>query len=236
MAAILQPSKQDLVGERLLDVLLDHAGHRPRAHEFVVAAGDQPARRFLGQLDGDIAVAKLGLKLQHELLDHLRDDFLRQMAEGNDRVEAIAEFRREHSVDRLGILAFPLATGEAESRLGHVGRTGIGGHDQDDVAEVDLLAVVIGQLAVIHDLQQHVEQIGMRLLDFVEQQHAMRMLVDAVGQQTALVETDIAGRRADQARDRVPLHVFRHVEADQFDAERQRQLLGDFGLADAGRS
>ena len=64
----------------------------------------------------------------------------------------------------------------------------------------------------------------------------MRMLVDAVGQQPALVETDIAGRRADQARYRVPLHVFRHVEADQFDAERGRQLLGDLGLADAGRS
>ena len=76
----------------------------------------------------------------------------------------------------------------------------------------------------------------MRLLDFVEQQHAMRMLVDAVGQQTALVEADIAGRRADQARDRVPLHVFRHVEADQLDAERGGQLLGDLGLADAGRT
>ena len=60
----------------------------------------------------------------------------------------------------------------------------------------------------------------MRLLDLVEQQHAMRMLVDAVGEQPALVEADIAGRRADQARDRVALHVFRHVEADQLDAER----------------
>ena len=60
----------------------------------------------------------------------------------------------------------------------------------------------------------------MRLLDFVEQQHAMRMLVDAVGQQAALVEADIARRRADQARNRVALHIFRHVEAQQFDAER----------------
>jgi hypothetical protein len=115
-------------------------------------------------------------------------------------------------------------------------RTGIGGHDQDDVAEVDLLAVVVGQLAVIHDLQQDVEQVRMRLLDFVEQQHAMRMLVDLVGQQAALVEADIAGRRADQPRDGVALHIFRHVEAQQFDAERRRQLLGDFGLADAGRA
>jgi hypothetical protein len=95
---------------------------------------------------------------------------------------------------------------------------------------------VVGQLAVVHHLQQDVEQVRMRLLDLVEQQHAMRMLVDAVGQQAALVEADIAGRRADQARDGVALHVFRHVEAQQFDAERGGELLGDFGLADAGRA
>ena len=51
-------------------------------------------------------------------------------------------------------------------------RAGIGRHDEDDIAEIDLLAVVIGQLAVIHDLQQDVEQVRMGLFDFVEQQHA----------------------------------------------------------------
>jgi hypothetical protein len=95
-------------------------------------------------------------------------------------------------------------------------------------------AVVVGQLAVVHHLQQDVEHIRVRLLDLVEQQHAMRVLVDAVGQQPALVEADIARRRADQAADRVLLHVFRHVEAQQFHAERVGQLLGDLGLADAG--
>jgi hypothetical protein len=82
-----------------------------------------------------------------------------------------------------------------------------------------LLAVVVGQLAVIHHLQQDVEQVRMGLLDLVEQQHAVRVLVDAIGQQAALVEADIAGRRADQARDRVPLHVFRHVEAQHLHAQ-----------------
>jgi hypothetical protein len=38
---------------------------------------------------------------------------------------------------------------------------------------------VVGQLAVVHHLQQDVEEVRMRLLDFVEQQHAVRMLVDA---------------------------------------------------------
>ena len=62
------------------------------------------------------------------------------------------------------------------------------------------------------------------------------MLVDAVGQQAALVEADVARRRADQARDRVLLHVLRHVEAQQLDAHQGGELLGDLGLADAGRA
>jgi hypothetical protein len=89
---------------------------------------------------------------------------------------------------------------------------------------------------VVHDLQQQVEHVRVRLLDLVEQQHAVRVLRDRLGQQAALVEADVARRRADQARDRVPLHVLRHVEADQLDAERQRELPRDLGLADAGRT
>src|SRR5215510_2944307 len=63
----------------------------------------------------------------------------------------------------------------------------------------------------------------------------MWVLVDAVSQQTALIEADIAGRRADQARHRVALHVFRHVEADELDPETCCELARDLGLADAGR-
>jgi hypothetical protein len=114
---------------------------------------------------------------------------------------------------------------------------GIGGHDQHDIAEIDRLAVVIGQAAIVHHLQQDVEQIGMGLLDFVEQQHAMRLLVDRIGQQAALIIADIARRRADQAADRVTLHIFRHVEALDRDAhDRSASCLRHFGLADAGRA
>ena len=55
-------------------------------------------------------------------------------------------------------------------------------------------------------------------------------------EQAALVEADVARRRADQARHRVALHVFGHVEADELDAERERELARDLGLADAGRA
>ena len=89
-------------------------------------------------------------------------------------------------------------TTEADGFLRGIRRARVRRHDQDDIAEVDLLAVVVGQLSVVHHLQQNVEQVRMRLLDFVEQQHAVRMLIDAVSEQAALIEANVARRRADQ--------------------------------------
>ena len=116
----------------------------------------------------------------------------------------------------------------------HLLGPGVGGHDDDDVAEIGLAAVVVGERAVIHHLQQQVEDVRMRLLDLIEQQHAVRMLGDRLGEQAALVEADVARRRADQARHRVPLHVLGHVEADELDAHGDGELARDLGLADAG--
>ena len=48
-------------------------------------------------------------------------------------------------------------------------RADVRGHDDDGVAEVDLAALGVGQVAVLHDLEQHVERFRVRLLDLVEQ-------------------------------------------------------------------
>ena len=58
-------------------------------------------------------------------------------------------------------------------------------------------------------------------------------MLDRIGQKPALIEADIAGRRADEPRDGVRLGVFAHVEAYKLDAERDGELFGEFGLADA---
>ena len=60
-----------------------------------------------------------------------------------------------------------------------------------------------------------------------------RMRVD---EQAALLEADVSGRRADQPGHRVLLHVLAHVVADELVAEMKRELLGELGLADAGRA
>ena len=58
----------------------------------------------------------------------------------------------------------------------------------------------------------------------------------AIDQQAALLEPDVPGRRADQPGDGVLLHVFAHVVAHELVAEVERELLGELGLADAGRA
>ncbi len=76
----------------------------------------------------------------------------------------------------------------------------------------------------------------MGFLDFVEQQDGVRMLVHTVGQKATLIEAYIAWRRTNQARDRMALHIFAHVETDQLDCQRMRQLARHFSFANASRA
>ena len=226
--------EQQLVGQRLFYLLLDQPGQRAGAEALVVAALGQPGAGPVAERDGDGALGQLGLEFAHEFVHHAGHRFGLQRGEIDDGVQAVAELGREQALDLVPVLPFPPAAGEADGRADEIGRTGIGGHDQDGVAEIDLLAVVIGELAVIHHLQQDVEQIGMGLFDLVQQQHDVGVLIDGVGQQPALVEADIAGRGADQPRDRVAFHIFRHVEPHQLHAQGQGEAAGHLGFADAG--
>ena len=179
---------------------------------------------------------ELGFELGQELVHHPHDDFRIQRLEGNGGIEAVAELGREQALD-LGHLVTHFTLGrETDDGLLHRLGAGVGGHDQDDVTEVGLPAVVVGQRAVIHHLQQDVVDVRVGFLDFIKEQHAVGLLVDLFGQEAALVKTDVARRGADQPRHGMAFHVFGHVEAHQFDAQRVGQLAGDFGLADAGRA
>ena len=75
----------------------------------------------------------------------------------------------------------------AISRGAHVGR-----HDDHGIAEVDRLALAIGQAALLQHLQQNVEDIGVRLLDLVKQHNRVRMTAHGLGELTALVMANVA--------------------------------------------
>ncbi|ABA48459.1 200 kDa antigen p200, putative [Burkholderia pseudomallei 1710b] len=234
--AVDELAEQQLVGERAPDRILDQPLHRSRAHQRIEAVLREMLAQRIGEERVDLLLVQLLLELDQELVDHPHDDFLIERTEADRRIEPVAELGREQALDVCHLVAGFAPRREADRRLLHRLRTRVRRHDDDDVAEIRLAAVVVRQRAVIHHLQQHVEDVRMRLLDLVEQQHAVRLLRDGLGQQAALVEPDVSGRRADQAAHRVTLHVFRHVEADQLDAERERQLARHFGLADARRA
>ena len=84
----------------------------------------------------------------------------------------------------------------------------IRGHDDQHIAEIDRASLPVGQPAVVEHLQQNVEDIRMRLFDFVEQHDLIGPAPHRLGQRAALLVADIAGRRADQPGDRMFLHIF----------------------------
>ena len=61
----------------------------------------------------------------------------------------------------------------------------------------------------------------------------MGILIDTISEHASLVKTDIARRGADQAAYRVLFHIFRHVKADQLNAQTICQLLGHFSFTNA---
>ena len=118
-------------------------------------------------------------------------------------------------------------------------RADIRGHYNNAVFEVDPAPLRIGQYAVVKYLEQHIENIRVRLFDLIKKYYAVRSAAHLFRQLTALVIADIAGRRADKPRDCVLLHIFGHIEPYHrvLVAEKRRsERLAYFRFADSRRA
>ena len=105
--------------------------------------------------------------------------------------------------------------------------------------EIDRVALVVAQAAVVEHLQEDIEDVAMGLLDFVQENDRIGPAADGLGQHAALFIAHVARRGADQPADGVPLHELAHVEADHgvFVVEHHfGQGLAQLGLAHAGRA
>ena len=199
----------------------------------------EPPTRALRERKLHVLLDQLRAHLRDELVNDALDGLERERREGDPGVEAVAELRAEGALDCAAALPLReagLVLLESYLRVRHLARARVRRHYQDDVVEVRALAVVVGQGGVIHHLKEYVEEVRVRLLDLVEDDDGVGRLVDGVCEKPALVEADVAGRRTDEARDRVRLGVLAHVEAQELDAEGERELLGEFRLADSGRA
>src|SRR5262249_5744478 len=99
--------------------------------------------------------------------------------------------------------------------------------------------LAVGCSAIIQNLEEHIEDVRMCFLDFIEENHGIRPTPHSFSKSTALFITDIARRRSDQASDRMFLHVLAHIDADHgllIIEEKLRQCLGCFGLSYSSRA
>src|SRR4029077_10976998 len=123
------------------------------------------------------------------------------------------------------------------STLLQVASPEIGSHDDDGVAKIDGVAEAVRQLPVFKNLQENVEDVRVRLLDFVQQDDRVRSAANAFGQLTAFFVAHVPWGSADELRDGMLFHEFRHIEAHQrlLRTEQEfREAAGDFRFSDAG--
>ena len=175
---------------------------------------------------------------QVRLGQRVEDDQVVQTVE-ELRLEDALGFLQDFALHRLVILLV-LRHAEPERHLPlDEFRADVGGHDDDRVAEVDLAAQRIRDLAFFQNLEQQVHHVRVRLFDFVEQHDRVRPAAHRFGELAAFLVTDVAGRRADQARRRELLHVLAHVDLDERVAVAEhelRQRAGQERLAHARRA
>ena len=148
--------------------------------------------------------------------------------------EVVAQFAPHPLFDRA-----PSRPSRPPPGLDDVLAADVRGHDDHRVPEVHHPALPVGQAAVIENLEQDVEDVGMGLFDLVEQDHAVGPAADRLGQLAALLIADVSRRRADHPGHRVLLHVLRHVEPDHgpFVVEEELgQRPRRLGLPHAGRA
>ena len=116
-------------------------------------------------------------------------------------------------------------------------RTHVGREDDDRVPEVDLAPEAVGDCSLLQDLEQKMHDVGMGLLDFVEEDDRVGTAADRFGELTSLLMADITGRRSDEPGGGELLHVLRHVDLDERVGIAKHELgkrAGEEGLSDAG--
>ena len=176
---------------------------------------------FLAHFQEDTAIGKVLLQESHLDVHDRNEVFLREGSEHNLFVHAVQEFRREHALDFFangGFHAFVIVG------LAHLGKahatamadftsTGVTRHDDNRILEVDLAAIAIRQNAIVQNLEEQVVNVRMRLFNFIEQHHRIRMLANLFAQLTTTIfKAHISRRSANQAAYAMLFHVFAHVD------------------------
>ncbi len=167
------------------------------------------------------------------LLEDAAHEVARQRMEHDHLVEPVLELGPEglpngaHHVV-AGIVAG--GGGKAHSRAAVAGRPQVGGEDDEAMAEVGDVAERVGEPSVVEHLQEQVPDVGVGLLELIEEHHRERLLAHPGDERIALRHLS-AAQDLERGLGRLQLA---HVESDQpvGGAEQEfRRGLGKLGLA-----
>ena len=219
----LKTPPEKFLGKRIFDPLLDRPSKWSCAVIEVRTLLDDEFFGFIGQLDFKATIPKSVSDLGQLVVDHLLEVLVVQVPEDDHIIESVEELGSEHPFDRIHDAGLHAVVRSVIGRfleskgLFVLDRLGsrIGRQDQDGIPEVDIAAETIGQSALFHDLEEHVEDVGVRFFDFIEQNDRVRSSADLLGQLTTFLVSNVSRRSTDQTADVVLFHVLAHVDMDQ---------------------
>ena len=199
---------------------------------FAGCIGECQGDPFFGQSQAEKIEEKI-----HDLFNLLEGERLKE----NDLVDAVEEFwaKMFTQFGHDGLARFLGDFSLGVKALDEQGGTDVGGHDDDGVFEIDGATLAVGQAAIVEDLEEGIKDIGVGFLNFIKKNDTVGATADGFGKLAALLVTDIAWRRPDEAGDGMFFHVFGHIDADDslFTIEKSGgKSAGEFGFAYAGRS
>ena len=232
------PCQQPL-GQRILHQRADRPAQRPRSVGALFGILHNPLDQGILEYYLNFLLLQTGGNGIQQLSGDLPQLPLLQRLEQHRFIQTPQKFRSE-MLPQFGQHRF-LCVGAGITKAHCPGmqqmlRPQVGGQDHHRIAEDAQPPLAVGQPAVLHDLQEQIEQVGMGFLDLVEHHHTHGMLFDRLGQHAALLAAHITGRRAEQPGNAVRFAVFAHVQLDDilFAAEeRFAQRIAQLGLAHA---
>ena len=160
------------------------------------------------------------LKLELEDLPHV---VLLKFLEDHRLIEAVQELGTKRPL-RLGE---QLLLEDIKARLGRILRETkrmpfprevkpkIRRADDDRVAEVDDATLSVRETSLVQNLEEHVADVPVRLLELVEKDDRVGTPPHLLRELSALIIADVSGRRTNKARGRVLLLELGHVERDE---------------------
>src|SRR6185369_8309133 len=160
---------QELYRQRVLNQRLNRTLQWPRSVGWVVTFAHQKLARGGFQHERHVTLVQHCRETLQLHVDDLADLFARELVEHDDVVDTI---------QKLGFEMQPQLLNDSFTHLLLVAfgcldltRAEVRSHDQNGVLEINRSTFGIRQPAVVENLKQDVENIRMRLLDLVEQNH-----------------------------------------------------------------